>query len=76
MIKFNEYFCGMKYQELQNKHNRFPAMTGISIEVFNKLLPYFEEAHQNYLSLYHLTGKIRNGYRQYVIYKNPALKND
>ena len=69
------YFCSMKYQEWQNKQNRFPAMTGIKIEVFNQLLPYFCEAHREYLSQYHMTGKRRSGYRQYVMYKNPALKN-
>jgi len=63
----------MKYQERQNKQNRFPAMTGITVEVFNKLLPYFGEAHHEYLSRYHLTGKRRSGYRQYVMYKNTPL---
>ena len=63
----------MKYQEWQNKQNRFPAMTGIKIEVFNELLPYFSEAHQEYLSQYHITGKRRSGYRQYVMYKNSPL---
>jgi len=28
----------MKFQKWQNKQNRFPAMTGIKIEVFNQLL--------------------------------------
>jgi hypothetical protein len=63
----------MKYQEWQNKQNRFIAMTGCSVEVFDKLLPYFEEAHDEYLSKYHLTGKRRSGSRQYVMYKNAPL---
>lgn len=67
------YFCAMKYLEWQNKQNRFTAMTGIDIEVFNKLLPYFEESHQAYLSQYHMTGKRRSGYRRYVMYKNSPL---
>ena len=41
--------------------------------IFNKLLPYFEEAHHDYLSRYQLTGKIRSGSRQYVMYKNNPL---
>jgi hypothetical protein len=63
----------MKYIEWQNKPNRFLAMTGCSIEVFNELLPYFEEAHNDYLSKYRLNGKRRNGYRKYVMYKNSPL---
>jgi len=63
----------MKYQEWQNKQNRFLAMTGVNIEVFNNLLPYFGDAHQEYLSRYHLTGKRRSGYRQYVMYKTSPL---
>jgi len=66
-------FAPMKYQEWQSKQNRFIAMTGCSVEVFDKLLPYFEEAHNEYLSKYHLTGKRRSGYRRYVMYKNSPL---
>jgi len=66
-------FASMKYQEWQSKQNRFTAMAGINVELFNKLLPYFSEAHQEYLSLYHLNGKRRSGYRQYVMYKNSPL---
>ena len=67
------YLCSMKYKDWQNKHNRFSAMTGVTVDVFNKLLPYFEEAHQEYLSRYHMNGKPRSGYRQYVMYKNSPL---
>jgi hypothetical protein len=63
----------MKYQEWQTKQNRFIAMTGCSVEVFNKLLPYFAEAHDAYLSEYHLNGKRRKGLRRYVMYKNSPL---
>jgi hypothetical protein len=63
----------MKYQEWQNKQNRFIAMTGYSVEMFNSLLPCFTDAHHEYLSQYHLTGKRRRGYRQYVMYKNSPL---
>ena len=63
----------MKYQEWQKKKNRFIAMTGCSVGVFNQLLPYFTEAHHEYLSRFHLTGKRRSGYRQYVMYQNSPL---
>jgi hypothetical protein len=66
-------FASMKYQEWQRKANRFIAMVGCSVEVFDKLLPYFEQAHDEYLSKYHLTGKRRSGYRRYVMYKNAPL---
>jgi hypothetical protein len=63
----------MKYKEWQIKPNRFIAMVGCSVEVFDKLLPYFEEAHDEYLSKYQLTGERRKGYRRYVMYKNSPL---
>jgi len=63
----------MKYIEWQNNPSRFIALTGYSIDAFNKLFPYFEEAHDKYLSQYHLNGKRRKGYRQYVMYKNSPL---
>ncbi len=63
----------MKYEDWQKKQNRFLAMTGYSIDDFHRLLPYFEEAHDEYLSIYHLTGKRRSGSRSYVMYKNSPL---
>jgi hypothetical protein len=63
----------MKYQEWKNKQNRFIAMTGCNEAVFDNLLPYFAEAHDEYLAKYHLNGRRRSGYRQYVMYKNAPL---
>ena len=63
----------MKYQEWKNKQNRFIAMTGCNEAVFDKLLPYFAEAHDEYLAKYHLNGSRRSGYRQYAMYKNAPL---
>lgn len=48
-------------------------MTGYNLESFNKLLPFFEEAHDEYLSCYTLQGKRRQGYRKFVIYANSPL---
>jgi len=63
----------MKYIDWISKPARFNAMTGYSIEDFNRLLPYFEEAHDKYLSVYYISGKRRKGYRIYVMYKNAPL---
>jgi hypothetical protein len=63
----------MKYKTWQARPERFVAMTGYKIENFKKLLPYFEEAHQQYLAKFHMSGKRRKGGRQYVMYKNTPL---
>lgn len=63
----------MKYEAWQNRQERFVAMTGYKVETFNKLLPYFEDAHQQYLDKYHMNGKRRKGIRRYVMYKNAPL---
>jgi hypothetical protein len=48
-------------------------MTGYSVEAFQELLPYFEQAHNQYLSRYHLNGKRRSGLRKFVLYANSPL---
>jgi hypothetical protein len=65
--------CGMKYKEWQKRPERFIAMTGYTVAEFNTLLPLFKEAHDEYLSKYHLDGKRRKGYRCYVMYRNAPL---
>ncbi|MDR0700043.1 MAG: hypothetical protein LBG28_12655 [Tannerella sp.] len=60
----------MKYQEWQKKAPRFVAMTGYTKEKFNELLPYFKEAHDEYLSEYRMDGKRRSGLRAYTMYAN------
>lgn len=52
---------------------RFVSMTGYSINVFNDLLPYFEEAHNHYFSRYEVNGKKKKRFRAFVIYKNSPL---
>jgi hypothetical protein len=64
----------MKYLEWQNTPARFRAMTGYDLSEFNELLPYFEAAHDEYLSRYNLNGKPRKGQRTYVIYTNSPLR--
>jgi hypothetical protein len=70
--------CIMKYQTWQKNLPRFRAMTGINIATFNiatfeRLLPYFESAHDEYLSEYELSGKRRKGLRRYTMYSNAPL---
>ena len=48
-------------------------MTGYDLCEFNALLPYFETAHDEYLSRYDLKGKPRKGLREHVIYSNSPL---
>ena len=63
----------MKTQEWKNRPSRFIAITDCGVEVFGKLFPFFEEAHEVYLSKYYLVGNLRKAYRQYVMYKNSPL---
>jgi hypothetical protein len=63
----------MKYKDWQTKENRFLAMTGYTIEQFTSLLPHYKEAHDIYLSQYHMNGKRRKGLRRYVMYANSPL---
>ncbi|MDR2511214.1 MAG: transposase family protein, partial [Bacteroidales bacterium] len=48
-------------------------MTGLSIEQFSELLPYFAEAHDTYFTNYDMNGNYRNNRRGFVIYKNSPL---
>ncbi|MDR0893093.1 MAG: hypothetical protein LBN24_10845 [Mediterranea sp.] len=41
----------MKYIDWQKSPQRFKAMTGMDVETFMKLPPFFEEAHNVYLSI-------------------------
>jgi hypothetical protein len=63
----------MKHEEWQKRPERFIAMTGLTIERFNTLLPYFQAAHNEYLSQYQMNGKRRKGLRRYVMYSNAPL---
>lgn len=63
----------MKYEQWLKNPSRFLAMTGYTIEHFDKLLPYFAGSHDAYLSKHHLNGSPRSGSRRYVIYSNSPL---
>ncbi|MDR0605384.1 MAG: transposase family protein [Bacteroidales bacterium] len=51
----------MKHQTWQKNPSRFRAMTGINIATFERLLPCFESAHNEYLSEYDLACKKPEG---------------
>ena len=63
----------MKYKEWQSHHGRFRAMTGYDLSEFFDLLPYFEEAHYQYLRYRTMDGKPQKGQRFPVIYANSPL---
>ncbi|MDR1116441.1 MAG: hypothetical protein LBL33_09935 [Tannerella sp.] len=63
----------MKYQTLQKNPSRFRAMTDINIATFERLLPYFESAHDEYVSEYDMSGTRRKVLRRYAMYSNAPL---
>lgn len=63
----------MKYKEWEKRPTRFLSMTGYTIENFEALYPYFEEAHNAYLREHRMTGQRRSGKRIYVMYSNTPL---
>ncbi len=63
----------MKYEQWKQNETRFLALTGYSIQVFDRLLPYFASAHDEYLSRYAWNGKARKGLRRFVMYANSPL---
>lgn len=63
----------MKYEQWLKNEIRFRAMTGYTPSLFHQLLPYFLEAHDEYLAHHTLTGKRRNGLRRFVLYANSPL---
>lgn len=63
----------MNYNEHKDNPKSFRALTGLSHVQFSHLLPYFEAAHDDYLSEYEMTGKRRTNRRSFRIYKNSPL---
>lgn len=64
----------MNYHDHKDNSKSFRALTGVSHEQFCALLPYFEAAHEDYLSEYEMTGERRSGKRRSPsIYKNSPL---
>jgi hypothetical protein len=63
----------MKYQTWQKSPSRFRVMTGINMATFERLLPHFESAYEEYLSEYDLSGKCRKDLRRYTMCSNAPL---
>lgn len=63
----------MTYNEHKDSAARFRALTGLTHIHFVHLLPYFEAAHDDYLSEYEMTGKRRTNQRRFCIYANSPL---
>jgi len=61
-----------QYSQTKNKPKRFLAMTGLSHEEFQALLPTFKTCFYDWMDTYTLDGKLR-GKRRYVDYKNSPL---
>ena len=63
----------MNYTEHKDNPKSFRALTGLDHLRFSHLLPYFEAAHDDYLSEYELIGKRRSNRRSFYIYSNSPL---
>jgi len=61
-----------QYSQAKDKPKRFLAMTGLTSEEFEALLPTFEACFYDWMDTYRLDGKLR-GKRKYVDYKNSPL---
>lgn len=62
-----------KYEKWLKNPSRFLSMTGYTIEDFDRLLPYFEHVHDEYLSKHEMNGKKKGGQRRFVIYQKSPL---
>lgn len=49
----------MKFSEIRNNPQELKALTSFDVEMFNKLLPYFEEELEMYFEKYTFNGKLR-----------------
>ena len=63
----------MRYDSCKDDPEVFEARTGMTIEDFNELVPYFGDYHQEYFRYRSLTGRPRRGVRSYTIYRNSPL---
>jgi hypothetical protein len=63
----------MRYIDYQNNEKSFRSLTGLSREQWMALLPYFEGAHNDYLTNYDMDGNFRDGRRSFTIYRNSPL---
>lgn len=62
----------VSYQDVKHREREFLALTGLTVEEFEKLVPAFEQAFQSYRSEWRLDGKPRTQ-RRYTTYQNCPL---
>lgn len=65
----------MNYNKHKGNSKSFRALTSLTHIQFSHLFPYFEAAHDNYLSEYELNGKHRSNRHSFCIYSNCPLPN-
>ena len=62
----------LRYSEIKLKGDAFLALTGVTVDEFEKLLPTFEKAFQAHMAKWRLDGKPRTK-RSYTTYENCPL---
>jgi hypothetical protein len=62
----------LRYAEVRGQERKFQDLTSLSVEVFDQLVPSFEEAFQERMKEWCLDGKKRVG-RAYTTYENSPL---
>ena len=62
----------LTYGEIRSKPTAFLALTGLTVEEFEILVPGFERAYQEHMGKWRLDGKRRKK-RSYTTYKNCPL---
>ncbi|MCM1367169.1 MAG: transposase, partial [Prevotella sp.] len=63
----------MKYTEVRNKPTTFLALTSVNITLFDEILPFFTEAHNEYFRWHDVKGKKLTRRRSHVIQSNSPL---
>src|SRR5262245_50627439 len=62
----------LRYSDLKSKEREFLALTSLTVDEFERLVPGFEAAFQAYMSQWRLDGKARSQ-RRYTTYQNCPL---
>lgn len=63
----------MKYTEVRNKPTTFLALTSVNVTLFDEILPFFTEAHNEYFRWHNVKGERLARQRRHVIQSNSPL---
>lgn len=63
----------MKYDKVRNNPTSFLALTSVSIALFDEILPFFTDAHDEYFRWHDIKGKSISRRRSHVIQSNSPL---